>query len=215
VELFLSDGIFGAPDYTLTADPAGLVSAGLDTCVPFTSRVSTDPLLDMTKTTVEAHGVMAFAPVPTVTHELNSVSSTTYALIPSLLGVSPDPAKGIVAGSVYGCDDDPIEGAQVIITDSDGNIPEEVLVRYFVDDFPNRNQPHTSPDGLWVLMDVPVGTWNIEGYVFNNDGSEQPYTRIAATVLEVYADSINISSLFTGISDGVKMPSTCLEGCAR
>ena len=211
LELFLADGIFGAPDHTLTSDPNGLVSVGMNTCEPFTYRVSSDPLLDETKVTIESHDVMPWGPVATISHEMNSVSSTTYALIPSLLGVAPDVSKGIVAGSLYDCDGDPVEGGQVVIKDSAGNIPADVLVRYFVDDFPNRNQPHTSEDGLWILMDVPVGQWTVEAYVADGTGG---HTNIAQTSLDVYADSINISSVHVGISDGIKMPPSCLEGCS-
>jgi len=138
------------------------------------------------------------------------MSTTTYRLIPSLLGISPDVSKGIVTGSLYDCDGDPVEGGQVVLWNSAGTIPAEVQVRYFVDDFPNRNQPYTSADGLWILMDVPVGQWTVEAYVANGSGG---HTRIASTTLEVYADSINISSVYVGISNGTKMPPSCLEGC--
>ena len=39
------------------------------------------------------------------------------------------------------------------------------------------------------------------------------HSLVAQTELEVLADSINISSIYTGISDGVKMPEQCLSPC--
>jgi hypothetical protein len=36
---------------------------------------------------------------------------------------------------------------------------------------------------------------------------------VAQTELEVIADSINISSIYTGIEGGVKMPADCLTAC--
>ena len=211
VELFLADGIFGAPDHTLTSDPMGLISVGMNTCEPFTYRASTDPLLDATKVTIESHDVMPHkGAINPVSHELNSVSSTTYALIPTLLGVSPDVEKGIVAGRAYDCAGENLEGLQVMIEGASGNIPESVVAKYFRDDFPNRNQPYTSDDGLWILMDVPTGDWFVKGYVADGLGG---HTLVAQTELKVLADSINISSIYAGVEDGVKMPDDCLTAC--
>ena len=87
---------------------------------------------------------------------------------------------------------------------------EGVGAKYFIDDFPNRNQAYTSADGLWILMDVPVGNWTVSGYVADGMGG---HSMVAQTNLEVLADSINISSIYTGIQDGVKMPEDCLTAC--
>lgn len=211
VEFFWADAIFGAPDEVVTADANGVFNVEMNTCEPFTYRVTTDSILDATKTTIESHDVLPNkGAINPVSHEVNSVSSTTYALIPTLLGVSPDVTKGIVAGRAYDCEGNNLEGLQVVIDDGNGNIPEGVVAKYFIDDFPNRNQAYTSPDGLWILMDVPVGNWIVKGYVADGMGG---HTLIAQTQLEVLADSINISSIYTGIEDGVKMPADCLTAC--
>jgi hypothetical protein len=211
VELFFEDGIFGAADDTVTSDPNGVFNVEVNTCAPFTYRVSTDPVLDATKVTIESHDVLPHkGAINPVSHELNSVSSTTYALIPTLLGVSPDVEKGVVAGVAYDCAGGKIEGVQVMIEGASGNIPESVVAKYFRDDFPNRNQPYTSDDGLWILMDVPTGDWIVKGYVADGLGG---HTLVAQTELKVLADSINISSIHAGISDGVKMPPDCLTAC--
>jgi hypothetical protein len=211
VEFFFADAIFGAPDETITTDANGVFNVEMNTCEPFTSRITTDPLLDATKVTIESHDVLPnMGAINPVSHELNSVSSSTYALIPTLLGVSPDVEKGIVAGRTYDCGGNNIEGLQVVIDDGSGNIPEDVIGKYFIDDFPSRSQPYTSADGLWVLIDVPVGNWTVRGYVADGSGG---HLLVAQTELEVIADSINISSIYTGIEDGVKMPADCLTDC--
>jgi len=211
VEFFWADAIFGAPDETLTTDANGAFNVEMNTCEPFTYRVTTDAVLDATKTTIESHDILPNkGAINPVSHEVNSVSSTTYALIPTLLGVSPDVSKGIVAGRAYDCGGNNIEGLQVVVDDGNGNIPADVVAKYFIDDFPNRNQSYTSADGLWILMDVPVGNWVVSGYVADGIGG---HTLVAQTQLEVLADSINISSIYTGIQDGVKMPEDCLTAC--
>jgi len=211
VEFFFADAIFGAPEETVTTDANGVFNMEMNTCEPFTYRVTTDPVLDATKVTIESHDVLPnLGAINPVSHELNSVSSTTYALIPTLLGVSPEVTKGIVAGGAYDCGGNNIEGLQVVIDDGNGNIPADVVAKYFIDDFPNRNQAYTSADGLWILMDVPVGNWVVSGYVADGLGG---HSLVAQTELEVIADSINISSIHTGIEDGVKMPTDCLTAC--
>ena len=211
VEFFFADAIFGAAEETVTTDANGVFNVEMNTCEPFTYRVTTDPVLDATKVTIESHDVLPnLGAINPVGHELNSVSSTTYALIPTLLGVSPDVSKGIVAGGAYDCAGNNIEGLQVVIDDGNGNIPDGVVAKYFIDEFPNRAQSYTSADGLWILMDVPVGNWVVSGYVADGMGG---HSLVAQTVLDVLADSINISSIHTGVSDGVKMPAECLTAC--
>jgi hypothetical protein len=59
-------------------------------------------------------------------------------------------------------------------------------------------------------LDVPVGNWVVSGYVAEGLGG---HSLVAQTELEVIADSINISSIYTGIEGGVKMPADCLTAC--
>jgi hypothetical protein len=210
VELYLADGIFGAADETNIADSNGMFSVEMPTCQPFTTKVYTDPVLDATRVTIEAHDVLPFSSIPTVSHELNSVSSATYGLIPTFLGTSPDESKGIIAGVAYDCEGGNLEGLQVLVEDVDGDIPEGAIAKYFVDEFPSRGQAYTSADGIFIIMDVPEGKWVVTGYVADGMGG---HSMVARTELSVFAKSINISSLYVGISDGVKMPETCLSGC--
>jgi hypothetical protein len=186
----------------------GEISVTLPTCEPFTYKTATNPDLEQTVDTFEAHQIFGPDADGTVDSEYNSVSDATYKIIPSLLGVSVDPDKGVIAGTAFDCADTDIEGAQVVVKDAAGNIPESLVVKYFVDKFPNRDQPYTSPDGLWTAINVPEGDWTVEMYVY--DSASSTNRLIGSTVLTVYANSINISNIYTGYSDGVKYPAECL-----
>ncbi len=208
VEMWFNDSVSGAPDAIGASDSDGAVAlSDVPVCAPLTYRTSTDPDLDETKNTIEAHQVYDYTD-GTIDDTLNSVSTTTYRLIPGLLGVDPDPARGIIAGTAYDVNEDKIEGAQVIVQDADGNIPDGLVVHYFIDDFPNRDQPTTSADGLWVAINVPVGDWNVDMYVSDGAGG---HLLMGRTTLTVEADSINIANIYTGYGDGVKYPDGCLK----
>ena len=158
LEFYYSD-LFedGEDDFSTTSDASGLLDGTLKTCTPTTYRVYTDPALEDTKVTIQAHEVWAYSTEP-LDVEFNSVSTTTYSIIPSLLGISVDPAAGIIAGTAYGCggDGDPVEFSQVIVRPAAGGdyYPSQE-VRYFRDEFPNRDQEWTSEDGLWVAVNIP------------------------------------------------------------
>jgi hypothetical protein len=207
VEVWWSDAVSGAPDSHSSSDGDGNVGdLEVPACTAVTYKVSTDAALGETKPTYEAHAV--YQGTSATGEEFNSVSTTTYQIIPSLLGVSPDPDKGLIAGTAYDINEDKIEGAQVVVHDGSGNIPGSLSVKYFVDDFPNRNQPYTSPDGLWVAVNIPPGTWTVEMYVADGAGG---HLLLGATEVSVFADSINISNIYTGYGDGVKLPAACTE----
>jgi len=207
LQIWYSDQATGAPDVITTSDATDGTVSGFDvySCKPMALLVSTDPELEETKPTYEVHQTYKYA--NPLDDEYNSVSTTTYALIPGLLGIDPDPDKGIIAGTAYDVNEDPIQGAQVVVRDSSGNIPSSLTVKYFVEEFPNREQPYTSSDGLWVAINVPAGDWNVEMYVSDGSGG---FKEMGATELTVVADSINISSIYTGIGDGVKYHDSCL-----
>ena len=62
---------------------------------------------------------------------------------------------------------------------------------------------------LWVVMNIPAGTWTAEVWGF--DGTD--YVMLGATVLQINAGSVNISNIYTGITDGIWYPSSCLSAC--
>ena len=140
-----------------------------------------------------------------------------YQLIPTIVGVTIDPALAVIAGTAYdvvrdaaissAIDTGKIEGAQVIVYDENGEIPDTLSVNYFTDEFPDRDQKWTSADGLWVAANVPAGNLRIEMWGQVNG----ELTLLGATSLFSEADSINISNVFAGYGDGVKYPYACEE----
>jgi hypothetical protein len=209
VELFYSDDVSTTADGAYVSDDNGALSGEIAVCQPIAYRVTTDAALAETKPTMELHTV--FDAAKAVDTQFNSVSDVTYRLIPSLLGVSVDSDKGVLAGTAFDCNGDPVANAQVIVKDADGNIPESLIVKYFVAEFPNRDQQYTSDDGLWVAINVPVGTWSVEMYVSDGQGG---HTLTGSTQLTVFADSINISNIYTGHPDGILVPESCQTTCA-
>ncbi len=216
VSLWFSDTVSGVPDATAISDVSGLVSMpSVPSCQTMTYKVTTDPILAETKTTFKAH-VVYYPTGDTISNaDFTSVSSVTYQLIPSILGVSVDDDKAVIAGTAFDCLRDPslpsddnsgkIEGAQVIVYDENGEIPQSLTVNYFVDDFPNRDQYWTSPDGLWVAANVPPGNLRVE--LWGKVGGT--LTLLGATEVLSEAGSINIANIYTGYGDGVKVPGTC------
>ncbi|MBL8615822.1 MAG: hypothetical protein JNM72_09465 [Deltaproteobacteria bacterium] len=203
VDFYLTDAVTAVPELSGVTDPGGNVAFAVPTCTPLTYKTSTDAALEETVPTFEAHQVYG---VGTSSDTLNSVSTTTYNLIPSLLGVSVQDGKATAAGTAYDMNDDPITGAQVVVKSLvDDSIPDGVVVKYFVDSFPNRSQPETSPDGLWVAINIPAGEWKVEMWVSDGAGG---HLLMGQSKLTVFGNSINISNIYTGF-DSVKYPSSC------
>ncbi|MBT3219772.1 MAG: hypothetical protein HN348_11820 [Proteobacteria bacterium] len=210
VELWLGNVVSGTPDTIEVSDQNGKAAfASVPSCEPFSYRVSTNPSLDETKITLAAHKVLPYQDGNDITGEnFTSVSKVTYQLIPAILGINPNPEYAIVAGKAYDLDGGFIEGAQIIIYDEDGNIASDtVKVHYFVEEFPSRDQPHTSADGIWVAINVPPGSLRAEmwGVVDGQLGL------LGATLIESYADTINLGNLSVGNGTGVQLPDECLQ----
>jgi hypothetical protein len=203
VDVWLSDDVTGTPDLSAVSGGEGTVSLDLPLCAPMAYRTSTDPSLDQTKDTYEAHQVLGPSDVMTA---YNSVSTTTYDVVAAVLGVSIDSDRSIIAGTAYGCDGEPLQKAQVVVVDNAGELADGLVVHYMQDEFPSRDQPYTSPDGLWVALNVPAGDWTVQ--LWGVVGGE--LQQLGATQLTAYADSINISNIYTGFGDGVRYPDECL-----
>lgn len=215
VALFQDDTV-DSPDATVTSDQNGAVTTTAKSCSPLAYRVTTTSGPVATKTTYKAHQIYGFPEGAGITDaSFVSVSDVTYQLIPAILGVEVQPDLAIIAGTAYDCARDPsqisddnagkVEGAQIVVYDADGNIPDTLQVNYFVDSFPAREQPHTSADGLWVAANVPAGDLRVE--MWGSVGGE--LVLLGATELKTEADSINIANIFAGYGDGVKYPATC------
>lgn len=203
VELYFSDDINASADVTATADGNGGFSTTVPACTPIGYKTYTPADWEQTKDTYEVHQVWGLE--DPLTEDVNSVSVSTSKIIPAILGVEWTPGTGIIAGTAYDCTENKIEGAQVVVKDSSGNIAD-VDIFYFIDDFPNADQPYTSPDGLWVAVNVPTGTFNVEMYGFN--GTD--HTLLGITTLVIKADSVNISNIYMGRDDGIYYPDSCI-----
>jgi len=219
ISLWFDDDATGAPDATgaVGDNASGEVSiAGVPSCQPVSYLSAEEAGLGEAKATYKAHQIYGPGSGGTTTGEYQSVSNDTYGVIPTIFGIDLDPTKGVIAGTAYDCTRDPetssdidagkIVGAKVRVTDLNGNVQDDIVGRYFVDNFPTKNQPHTSADGLWGVFNVPEGTWRIE--LWGLVGGDE--VLLGATTAKVYPDSINIANIFSGYGDGVKYPATCL-----
>ena len=203
---FGNDPTAGGPDYSVVSGKDGYAGSKFRTCTPVAYRTSTDPKTQATVDTYELNMVQPFSKV-TLYPIFDSVSSTSYANFPAVLGVSPDGDKGIISGTTRGCGADPVEGSQIVVKDhATGAIPKSLVVKYYVDSFPNRVQKYTSADGKWVAINVPPGTWDIESYV--SDGADG-YVLIAKATATVFPLSIVVSDLYTAFDDGIRYPANC------
>jgi hypothetical protein len=207
LEIWFDDTFDGDADANAVSNTVGDVVVELPTCTALSYRTSSPAEEERTVDTYEAHQIYGFVEEGELLDDnFNSVSSSTYVLIPSLLGVSMDDDKAVVAGTAYGCDGEPLQNAQVVVVDANGDIPESLVVNYFMESWPVREQPHTSEDGLWVAMNVPEGTWTVQ--LYGLVGGEE--VLIGATQLETFGNSVNVSNIYTGYGDGVYFPASCL-----
>lgn len=210
VEMYFSDDIDAAPDAEIDeVDSEGAFSTTVPVCKAIGYKTATPVEWEETKDTFEVHQVWGYESDGELSEVLNSVSIATASIIPAVLGVEWDESTGIIAGTAFDSIEEPIQNAQVFIHDGNGNAPPLVNIFYFVNEFPNANQPYTSEDGLWVAVNVPVGTWTAELWVW--DGTQ--HVEFGQTVLNIKANSVNISNIFTGFGDGIRLPESCLSVC--
>ncbi len=207
VNVYNGNDVTATADTTIIAGADGTADITVTSCTPVGIQVSASG----TKNTYESHQV--FETVADSSNDvLNSVSDSTYTLIPSLLGVSIDDDKSVIAGALYDCNGDPIQNAQVVVRDQDGNIPDSLVVNYFVNSFPARDQAATSEDGLWIVMNLPEGDWDVEAYVSDGAGG---HDLVGTSTITNFADTIGIGSIYWGFEGGVWYPESCRVVPAR
>lgn len=211
VMFWYGDDITAVADATLLSDANGNFSTELPTCTPIAYGTFTPPDFAETVDTFEVHQVYGEELDGTIDGEwINSVSVTTSKLIPGIIGIEWDATTGIIAGTAFDCAEEPIGHAQVYIHDGNGVVPPTGEIFYFDEyDFPAGHE--AAPDanelnGLWVAVNVPVGTWTAEMWAY--DGVE--YKLFGSTMLNIKAGSVNISNIYTGHDDGVAYPDSCL-----
>ena len=202
LSIYDNDDLSGVADTIIVTDTGGEAEITAPSCSPIGVKV----IKEGTKDTYESHQI--FEPIAVNDDgTVNSVSVATFTLIPALLGVSVDSDKSVVAGTVYDCNGDPIEGAQVVLRDADGNIPFSLVMNYFVEDFPDRDQIGTSPDGLWIAINVPDGVWTAEAYISDGAGGHE---MVGTTELTAFPNTIGISNIYWGYDGGIRYPDSCL-----
>ena len=171
-------------------------------CEPFAYKVWTEWEPPETMPTYQMSNVMAPVGDPEWNDfEMISVSYGTYQIIPLSLAIEPDEAKGIAAGRFYDCAGEAVEYGQVLIVDENGDKAEEVYIRYFVAELPDRDQPWTSEDGIFGAIDVPPGAWTMQLWGVLDDGmpecpEEEVDGRCKLAEAQVYVvpNSVNIAN---------------------
>ena len=202
--VWFDDEAGGPPDSDDISGQDGKVTVDLPTCTPVAYKTSTDPALEATVDTYEAHQI--FGADGSIDPFL-SVSQTTYKLIPGILGLKVDAGHAVIAGRVYGCDGEPVENVQIVVKrKGTDEISQEGVIKYFEDEFPNRAREWTSADGLWNAINVTNGEYTAEAYVWNGASHDL----IGATEVKIVPDSINISNIYVGYGNGVKYPDSCV-----
>ena len=204
IELFFNNVIDAEPDATvgptaLDGTITGIANIPCDTVIAY--RIQ--------GTTTARNGAAIYAVKSSVEYDLEtpatdgdqmrllSVSDSTYRLIPTILGITPLPANGIIAGEFDDCAGVAMEGVMARMVNSSGDDCHELdihecLARYFVDSYPSRleNQAFSSDDGLFAVAQVPEGDWSIEivGWL---DDSVEP-TVLGRKAVQVIPDTIAI-----------------------
>jgi hypothetical protein len=86
-----------------------------------------------------------------------SVSQATYMLISTVLGITPSPTLGILAGGFDDCDGQNVEGvvARLHAGGTCCGTETRCLDRYFIDETPAQDQWWSSADGLFGVLQVP------------------------------------------------------------
>jgi hypothetical protein len=217
VQLWYGDDLSASADATTVADGDGKFTVSAPSCTPIAYGTSTPPEWEETKDTFEVHQVFGYASDGSSDEEFNSVSEATSRLIPSLIGIEWDETTGIIAGTAYDCDVAAMQYVQVFLHDGTGTPPATGEVFYFSESggtslpTDKESQPYTNTNGLWVAINIPAGTWTVEAWGW--DAAASTHVKLGATVLQIAAGSVNISNVYTGISDGIWYPSSCLSAC--
>ncbi|MBI5501328.1 MAG: hypothetical protein HY907_13870 [Deltaproteobacteria bacterium] len=205
VDIFLDNIVDESPD--LTTDPTdenGVVPGGV-TGLPARGVIaymvhSGDLPGGMVRTTIEYDVEIPDTDGNEV--RLLSVSDTTYRLIPTVLGITPDASHGIIAGEFADCAESPasVEGIVArLLNDAGQDCHElndrECFARYFQEETPARidSQPNSSADGLYAIAQVAPGEWNLE-IIGRLTGAttEFPFDLLGRKRVNCIADSIVI-----------------------
>lgn len=131
----------------------------------------------------------------------NSVSGTTIEVVPATLGIPRTPGLAIVAGRVEDCAGGFVQNAIIRMYDPDGNAVTEAngpRFHYFNGD-PNDSIPSlaatsTAPDGLYVVLEVPVQSerpYRVEAWG-NLDGE---FRMLGCEAVRIFPDAVTILNM--------------------
>ena len=221
VELWLdNDPSTGDPDWegqSSNDPPIGQFTTEgeiIAACAPFAARVYTDAIPQETYQTFEVGIVVAG--VPPFAETFNSVSYSTYQLLPLKVGVEPLDGLGIAAGRMRDCNADPVGNGEAsvgtidfgtgVVTDAEG-----YRMRYFDDESPDGAQMNISADGLFGGLNVPPGdqqtlmVWGIpqdEAHCLTTTGGDIIWSEdnsalclLGTSTMVVQPDSVNIANV--------------------
>ncbi|MCS6798195.1 MAG: hypothetical protein NZ898_06660 [Myxococcota bacterium] len=141
----------------------------------------------------------------------NSVSQATINLIPAVLGFGRVAGTGLIAGTAYDCDQEPLYGVQVRLFTADrtpiveGTRRMDPHFRYFDgEDFPSADQPWTHVDGLFAVGNIPVPADNQPIYVetWGRQTPGGPVEMIGCERIRVFADTVAIVNVMPKRMDG-------------
>jgi len=169
LEVFYSNIATGEPDLDATnldeTDASGEVTALVPADRIIAYRVVggpvPNPIFGEVKTSIEYDVVTPAADGGSI--EAIAVIQSTYLLISTVLGITPDPALGILAGAFSDCSGANLEGVVARLYNPDDTLcssANRCLDRYFIDEVPAQDQWWSSADGLFGLLQVPA----IDGY---------------------------------------------------
>ena len=207
------------------SDPEGYVDINglLDACTPYAVYVFKEWNPPLTYPTYQSNFILpASGPF---TESFTSVSYSTYNLVALSLGLEVEPGRGIAAGRVRDCQDEPVANGEVTVGEIDwstGDIvePEGYSTRYFLDESPNLGSNNITDDGLFGAINVPPGdSWNVllwgipqeEAHCETTTGGETIWNEensalclLGTSSVYVIGDSVNIANI-----NLVQFPPSC------
>lgn len=201
VRVYADGALSGDADLTWALSDGRFVGSGVNTCEPVLVEIE-----------LESEYVRTFHQSYTFTgsETLTVISESTAAVIPSLLGVSVDAGSGALFGAIQDCTGGALQNVQVIASLAGYGYPAEQSAHYFVADFPNRDQEATSEDGMWMLVNLPVGDYEVQAWG-RVEGFDEPLL-MAYGNASVAADAFTVTALQLGFC-GALLPEGCLDAC--
>lgn len=208
ISVWFDNTTSGDADVTGTTGNDGTISLTLPTCQPLTVKAVREPDTEVTyKANVIADPDLAAV-------EVTVVESLTAASIKAILNETINEESSLVAGTIYGCDGEPVVHARARVRDTSGALIEGARDYYFNSSgLPAKTQVRsdTNEDGKWVVFNLPIGEVVVEIYGNVCEGDTCEEVVLGSTSLVSAGNSVNIGNVFTGVESGVYYPAGCVE----